>query len=490
VTPQQATRQAAAVPLLPRSRLRVGDQMAEGGEGRVFDLSDQPGVLYKEYRRPHAATDLSALVAWPDGELSATTLRNRVRAATAWPTAVVGDGTHVDGAPAAVGLLMPRAPRRFTVRHRDGVVRLATLSYLTADPVRRASAYGLRLPAHGDSERIGIVYALARLLEAWEAGTPRIGHGDLSAKNVLWSTGRGPQVYVLDCDNGERFGPAGDPLGVTGKRRAMTPNWDDPTVEGNPGVLTDRYSLALIFLRIVGAAHFPVQKRQKAGEAVDIEFDLPPQLLRAPTTGPDAPIWSLVSRSLSVVEPAGRPPASTWAAALHDVLADIGGRPMIDAIHAGQSSPEPSIPAAPVAGPPAPDVTVRPRAARPRSQAWARTTVIGRQGPGRPPGGSGRAPAGRAGPAPARPAGPVATAIPAGSVRAVNQPPPPIGAQVRTSLVAAAALWLHIHRSTLRHLRARSAGVRRLVACGLIDIAIACVLVMLVAMIVSPFLGI
>ena len=92
------------------------------------------------------------------------------------------------------------------MRHRDGTTRLATLSYLTADPNHRAVAYGLSLPPPVSPERLGLVYALARLLEAFEAVYPSIGHGDLSTKNVLWSLQRGPEVFVLDCDNCEPYG--------------------------------------------------------------------------------------------------------------------------------------------------------------------------------------------------------------------------------------------------------------------------------------------
>ena len=63
------------------------------------------------------------------------------------------------------------------------------------------------------------------MLDAFETANPLAGHGDLSTKNVLWSLQRGPEVFVLDCDNCERFGPDGRPLTTTGRRRAMTPNW-------------------------------------------------------------------------------------------------------------------------------------------------------------------------------------------------------------------------------------------------------------------------
>ncbi|HET9692105.1 MAG TPA: hypothetical protein VFP61_13215 [Acidimicrobiales bacterium] len=472
--------QAPPVPVVVARRdLRPGPLLAEGGEGRVFELPDRPGVLYKEHRRPLHGDGLQRIVAWP-AALADAQLRSRLTAATAWPSAVVTDG------PATVGLLMPRAPRRFSVRHRDGVARLATLSYLTADPARRSAAYGLALPAQGDPQRIAVVYALARVLEAMEAGDPHVVHGDLSAKNVLWSTAQGPQVFLLDLDNGELHGADGTPAGADDRRRAMTPNWHDPTVEGNPGPFTDRYSLGLIFLRLVGAAHFPLQKRQAAGEAVDVELDVPAGLLRAPSLGPDAPIWGVASRSLSVADPAARPPASTWAAALDDVLVDLGARALRDAVHRAQGSSAPSIPAQPVAGPAAPDVAVRPRAARPRSQAWARTTITaGPVGPGR------AAITGRAGPAPGRPSGGVATGVPLGPVRVVTQPPPPVTAAARAALAQAVVQWAGMHQRTYRRIRTGQGGAaRRVAALAFIDFALACVGLLLVAMLVSPFLGI
>ena len=247
--------------------LRIGELLAEGGEGRVFELPLQPHLVVKQYRRPTAQDILDAIVSWPD-RITDPALAQRVRAATAWPAASVLDAPAHDGSEAVgAGVLLPRAPRRFALRHRDGTTRLATLSYLTADPAHRAVAYGLSLPDPVSPVRVGLVYALARVLEAFDTGSSVVGHGDLSTKNVLWSLQRGPEVFVIDCDNCEHFGPDGGPLTPAGRRRAMTPNWDDPAVAAghNPTLASDRYSLALIFLRVVGAANFPIQARQRKG---------------------------------------------------------------------------------------------------------------------------------------------------------------------------------------------------------------------------------
>lgn len=458
-----------------RPSLAVGALLAEGGEGRVFELVGRPGELYKEYRRPTELTPMEELVAWPVAAGLALGRLQLLRRSSAWPSAVVA-GEGPDTAVAA-GLVLPRAPRRFSVRHRDGVARLATLSYLTADPVRPSAAYGVALPASADPVRVGLVYALARLLEVFEAARPALGHGDLSAKNVLWSTQRGPEVFVLDCDNGERFGPGGVALGPPGRRRAMTPNWDDPTVApgDNPGLAADQYSLGLIFLRVVGAGHFPVQKRQRAGEAVELAVDLPPATGRMAVLAPDAPLWRVVGRSLGA-DCGRRPPASTWAAALAEVLVGMGAADVLESVHRNQGCSEPTVATEAVAGPAAPDVTVAPRAARPRPVrvAWSGRGAV--QGGGPADGGGRAALVGR----PAG-AGPVAAAA------------PPVGSQLRALLARAVAAWLLLHRRAARSLRSSgrlAEGARRVVVCTALDVALACLGLLLVAMVVSPFLGI
>src|SRR5258708_5603720 len=97
------------------------------------------------------------------------------------------------------------------------------------DPVVRLDQLrGGPLPAPVSPERLGLVYALAGVLEAFETAGSPVSHGDLSTKNVLWSLQRGPEVFVIDCDNCERFGSDLRPISSGARRRAMTPNWDDP----------------------------------------------------------------------------------------------------------------------------------------------------------------------------------------------------------------------------------------------------------------------
>jgi len=440
--------------------LRTGDLLAEGGEGQVFQLPLQPQLVYKRYRRPVPREQLESLVSWPSelGLLDPDAAA-RVTATSAWPCSVVTGGSGE-----AIGLLMPRAPRRFALRHRDGNTRLASLSYLTSDPAQRAAAYGLLLPPPASAPRLGLVLALARLLAAFEAGEPVVGHGDLSTKNVLWSLQRGPEVFVIDCDNSERFTPGGDSLGPPGRRRAMTPNWDDPAVPrgGNPTRMSDRYSLALIFLRIFGAANFPMQARQRSGDMVSVDFPVPPGPLAGIRLDEANPLWELCARGLSVACPDSRPPAADWVPVIEAVLAR--GRPR------AASRPD-SLPG---------DVQIRPVSApRRRDQRWNRAPRVAPLRPHVEP----AAPSGLS-------TGPVAPlhATPVTSVRG-----PSIWPDVWAGLRRAVAWWLAVHARMLSGLSTRgrrAEGIRTAVFCGLLDLVLAIITLFVAAMIVSPVIGI
>lgn len=454
------------------SSLRPGELLAEGGEGRVFALPLQPHLVFKEYQHPMSRDHLRDLVNWPEG--GDPLLTERVRAGASWPEAVVETGPGT-AACLARGVVMPRAPRRFALRHRDGATRLATLSYLTADPAYREIAYGIDLPAAFSPQRLGIVYALARLLEAFEKLEPSIGHGDLSARNVLWSLQRGPEIFVIDCDNCERFGRDGEPRSEAGRRRAMTPNWDDPAVApgSNPGLEADRYSLALIFLRVAGAANFPVQARQRQGHAITIDFPVPRGYASEVLLGPAAPLWDLCSRGLSLRDPGGRPLASAWVAELEAVLDAVGAASLMRAVWATQGGgPAADHRVAPAGG--EADVTIRPVVAPPR-------------------------------PAPPRRMAPAT--VPAGHdtrTFAVQQaayptfagaaaPPAPATRQLAEGLMVALRWWFGAHRvlfgSTTRSLTGRSwAG--QFAMCVLLDLAAAAVALFIVAMAAAPVLGI
>jgi hypothetical protein len=491
--------------LVGRRELRIGALLAEGGEGRVYELDDRRGTLYKEYRTPGPLGPLRGLVDWAGVvEARDAELARRVAAGSAWPSAVVVDDP-AGATEVARGLLIPRAPRRFSLRHRDGEMRLATLSYLTTSPGQRAAAYGLALPPAASVERIGIVYALARLLEAFQAATPSIGHGDLSTKNVLWSLERGPEVFLLDCDSAERYAPGGVRLDAEHRRRAMTPNWDDPAIPpgANPTPESDRYSLALIFLRVVAAAHFPIQGRQRRDEPLSIDFAVPPTAARARSLDADAPVWELCERSLDVGAVATRPPASAWAAALEEILDDLGAMRTVRAVWAAQGGgapgPTPPLPV-PAALRPRRDVVVRPVVTARRPERWARTVGVAQPAAGvyRPSTAAASAatpasapPVLRGRPNPLGPGGlgPATIAAPGGAVAAG----PTVRTQAWDGMRRAARAWMRLHRRMLRRLATRGrrgAGLVRLVGCVALDLVLLLWALFLAAMLVSPFLRI
>lgn len=506
--------------------LRVGGLLAEGGEGRVFELPLQPQLVFKSYRRPVPGSYLDELVAWP-GRI-APDLAARVAAAAAWPAATVVDpkassaslgrrgqaGAGADSGGAepgrrlpASGVLLPRAPRRFAVRHRDGTTRLASLSYLTADPSHRAVAYGLALPPPVSPQRLGLVYALARLLQAFEDASPAIGHGDLSTKNVLWSLQRGPEVFVLDCDNCERVADGGGP-GDMARRRPMTPNWEDPAVPSgtNPTVESDRYSLALIFLRVVGAANFPIQARQREAPSVTVDFAVPAAQFGDALLGPGALLWDLCERGLSL-DPATRPHPSAWVAALEAALDAFGAADTMRSVWMTQGGGHPAqMPALrPAAGPR--HVAIRPVKAEPRPvPRWTVAAASVRDPPWRR-GSAALAGAGAMSLSRVGPGGPVTPAAsgPAGSTwppgpagsgarqAGAPAPSPPVGRQALAYLAEALRWWLGLHRRTAGTLwarRHRGAALRGVATCLAVDLVAALVLLFLVAMIVAPILGI
>jgi hypothetical protein len=478
--------------LLDRRRVAVGALLAEGGEGRVYEVLGDPEVVYKAYRRPVPLDAVAPLLTWRQ-RLAQTdpAMAARVTASTSWPTAAVVD----DGSGRVSGLVLPRAPERFSVFHRDGVGHLATLSYLTADPRHRAAAYGVTLPAAASPPRIALVYALARLLEAFSAGSATLAHGDLSTKNILWSLRLAPEVYLLDCDSSRLYGPDARPCDASRRMQVATPNWDDPAAArrgSDLGPLSDRYSLGLIFLRVVGAAHYPIQTRQKRGEDMVIDFEIPPWGRRAQRLGRDAEVWDVCSRALGVRAPEDRPDAAEWVRVLEVTLRDVGAGGLVDAVCAAQGGGPKTAPdlatgtgavtvTASKGG--ERDVIVRPVTAEVRPEHWrpARPTAAA-WSPDR------------------RVLAPTVTSVPgaprpgaAGAAPMTAAPSPPVTAQIRRNLRVAWRWWLVVHLRTARALRTpgrRRRGVRRLAFCAATDFAAACLALFLVAMIVSPFLGI
>jgi hypothetical protein len=490
------------------STLRLGQLVAEGGEGRVFEVLAGPPELagtsvYKQLRSPRPLGELSSLVSFPSLlACRSAPLAARALSSSAWPvSSIVGDDPAV-----ALGTVMPRAPAQFWLRHRDGTKRLATLSYLATDPERIAVAYGVLMPPPGAAERIALVYAFARLLEAWqsEPPLPRVVHGDLSSKNVLWSLQPVPAVYVLDCDGASlRCGademggdalegevPEGDvseddlPGGADRRPRATTPNWDDPALApgSQPTRWSDRYMLGITFLRVVGAAHFPLQGLQRSAEHVNVDLELP----RSWRKVPDLPaLWELCERSLSLADVEGRPSPREWAAELEHVLDVLSAPALGAAVREAQGDPRRArgavadvnrgeakrlaVSMAAVA-----DVSVRPVLRRRAPSTWQ---LVNASGP--PIGASGDVVGG----------GAAASAASWWAGRGAAAGAPLTWRQMTRRLLAA---WGGAHLLAIGWARSpgrRAFGLRRLAGALIVDLAAACVVLFIFAMLVSPWIG-
>ena len=113
---------SGAFPDVHRERLFCGAQLGAGARGRVFDLTSNPGFVYKEYISPNvngsALTDLIL-----QRNIFGEAERRMLGSSASWPIARVVRGEHI------IGCIMPKIPAEFTVLLPAGT-RPAYLTYL------------------------------------------------------------------------------------------------------------------------------------------------------------------------------------------------------------------------------------------------------------------------------------------------------------------------------------------------------------------------
>jgi DNA-binding helix-hairpin-helix protein with protein kinase domain len=270
--------------------VREGRVLGRGGQGRVVEVTECSGwsvsePLVAKWYLPSVRLDAAALtrlISWRRS-LEASE-RAAVDTIACWPRGVLLRHGR------ASGVLLPRVPPRFSLPvllpsgSRGQLLR--ELQYLIAGPA---------LLARRQIPDVGLMTRL-RLLEAFVAGVAKLhGHGvvlgDLSVKNVLWTSAGGPAIYLLDCDA----------LRLTGMdpavRQPNSPGWDDPAFPGTQNQQSDRYKLALTVLRVL-ARDFHTRDPERAVAALGREF-MP--ILRAglstePDSRPAATAWSELLR--------------------------------------------------------------------------------------------------------------------------------------------------------------------------------------------------
>ncbi|CAM4156450.1 hypothetical protein [Nocardiopsis rhodophaea] len=231
-----------------RSMLTLGRQLGQGGQGTVHQVINKKinkatdggwDVAFKEYS-PAVLPELDAAALTAQVELPRTLSAEEGRwlcDKTAWPAAVVQRNGHT------CGLLMRLVPDRFQFTFRSltgttaGTRRLANLEYLLNTDTY-ATGIGLSI---SERDRVLLLADLAATLDRLH----RIGItiGDLSPKNLLFTTDPEPECFLIDCD-------AMRLRGTTTLPQAETPDWQIPAGEKKATRSSDVYKFALLAVRL------------------------------------------------------------------------------------------------------------------------------------------------------------------------------------------------------------------------------------------------
>ncbi|WP_433516647.1 hypothetical protein ACQP2T_14365 [Nonomuraea sp. CA-143628] len=224
-----------------RAALNLGRRLGQGGQGTVHEVLDrkinrQWDVAYKEYDpdvlRRLDITALTAMTDLIDGlqGWDAAWLCDK----TAWPAGLV----EADGA--VTGFLMRSVPHRFSfdLRTLSGTVRkLTTMEFLLNDDAY-VGQIGLRV---SERDRLLLLADLADTLARLHSMD--IVVGDLSPKNLLFSTEGSPECFLIDCD-AMRLG------GAEALPQVETPDWQIPADEQTGTPQSDVYKFALLTVRV------------------------------------------------------------------------------------------------------------------------------------------------------------------------------------------------------------------------------------------------
>ncbi len=219
-------------PVVDLANLKLGSELGSGGQGHVYELRGSPDLVYKKYLEP-GKVNTSAMAELILAPQTGGPEWESVLQRTAWISCKVEDQGRL------VGVLMRRAPQSFG-KELHGAWKLRELQYLLFPPKPAwASLVGISI-----GERLDIAREVGQLFRSLHR--LNIVVGDVSGKNLLWTTSASPRVMLLDCDALRRVG-SHPPT-----HQLHTPDWDDPLTAGGTATLdSDRYKLALIVGRLL-----------------------------------------------------------------------------------------------------------------------------------------------------------------------------------------------------------------------------------------------
>ncbi|MFI6325026.1 hypothetical protein ACIBG8_46425 [Nonomuraea sp. NPDC050556] len=285
-----------------RTTLTLGQRLGQGGQGTVHEvlnrrINGQWDVAFKEYDPGVLGElDVEALTAMTDliGRLpgwDAAWLCDK----TAWPAELV----EADGA--VTGFLMRAVPYRFSfdLRTLSGTVRkLTTMEFLLNDDAY-VGQIGLQV---SDRDRLLVLADLADTLARLHAMD--IVVGDLSPKNLLFTTGATPECFLIDCD-AMRLG------GVEALPQVETPDWQIPGDEPKGTPQSDAYKFALLTVRVFARDQSSVELGRLGAISPALADLASAGLYQAPDQRPDPGQWSARLReaaSTASTVPATAPP--------------------------------------------------------------------------------------------------------------------------------------------------------------------------------------
>jgi hypothetical protein len=364
----------------------LGEKISEGaGEcSFVCKLSSHPGWLYKAYRAPSSADNVSRLdrlIGLP-GQMS---VRDRLAVDTriAWPSARV-----VNSANQTIGVLLPMAPEayKFEMALPGGRTRR---KYLEVDVLALSGARQrqMGLPPQSLADRISVCASIADAADLLERRG--LVYLDWSYANIFWRLAD-HSAYLIDLD-GASFGP---------RPQIHAPQWDDPHVPlgTTAGNSSDRYRVALLITTcLTGKRIHDAQARTELSElrkeSAEIE-QLAELLILALTMDPSSrPEIARIKAALDAVNgaaAAGRTPPLRGSTSATSTLGGVNKWNKIEGRSPTRANPPVTPPrtTSPPAPKPEPLVPATTSSASPYSvmnTGWSRNTGHGAGTPVRPP---------------------------------------------------------------------------------------------------------